>query len=70
MHDRGDSWWGDVCDREECVAGGACVTEEERAWQGGMHVMHAPRTLPDMVGQCVGGTHPTGMHSCIFNHFH
>ena len=48
-----------------CVAGGvhgrgACVA-------GGMHAMPPtpPRTLRDTVGQCAGGTHPTGMHSCF-----
>ena len=36
---------------------GACVVK------GGMHGMHGP-PLRDMAGQCAGGTHPTGMHSC------
>ena len=49
-----------------CMAGGRvgggmygmCVV-------GGVHAMHAPtRTLRDTVGQCAGGTHPTGMHFC------
>ena len=35
---------------------GACMA-------GGMHATHTPRTLRDTVGQCAGGTHPTGMHS-------
>ena len=56
---------GEVCvagamhGREACMVG-ACMA-------GGMHAMHAPLTLQDMVGQCVGGTHPTGMHSCCEN---
>ena len=60
---------GGVRGGEACMAGG-------HAWQGGMHgkgacvsggmhAMHAPWTPRDMVGQCTGGTHPTGMHSCI-----
>ena len=44
--------------------GGACEAKggmhEER---GGMRGMHAP-LLRDTAGQCVGGTHPTGMPSC------
>ena len=32
--------------------------------KGGVHGMHAPTLLRDMVGQCAGGKHPTGMHSC------
>ena len=59
----GHAWWG------ACVVGG-------HAWQGGMHgkgaclaggvhAMHtSPWTLRETVGQCAGGTHPTGMHSC------
>ena len=35
---------------------GACVV-------GGGHACHAPPTPRDVVGQCAGGTHPTGMHS-------
>ena len=37
---------------------GACMV-------GGMHATHTPRTLRDTVDQCAGGTHPTGMHSCL-----
>ena len=54
--------------------GGACVAKGGHAWQrgegacvtkvGGVCGMHAP--LQDMAGQCVGSTHPTGMHSCLF----
>ena len=51
MHGKGHVWWG-VCGRGVCMV-------------GGMHAMHAPRTLRDTVGQCAGGTHPTGMHSCF-----
>ena len=57
-----------------CMAGGMCgggmhggnVCGRGCAWQGGLYAMHAPHpTLRDMVGQCKGGTHPTGMHSCF-----
>ena len=41
-------------DRGVCMAGG--------------HAWHAcPPTLRDTVSQCTGGTHPTGMHSCLAN---
>ena len=32
--------------------------------EGGMRGMHTP-SLRDTAGQCAGGAHPTGMHSCI-----
>ena len=54
--------WRGVCGREACVV-------------GGMHGrgLCMPHTLPlalrDMVSQCVGSTHPTGMHSCCFIFF-
>ena len=35
---------------------GACMP-------GGGYVMHTH--LRDTAGQCAGGTHPTGMHSCL-----
>ena len=55
---------GDMRGRGACVAGGTCMA-------GGMHDMHAlPPTLRVMVGQCVGGTHPTGMHSYFLNLFY
>ena len=31
----------------------------------GACVVCAPRIPRDTVGQCAGGTHPTGMHSCF-----
>ena len=65
--------WQGVC-MARSVRGGGHV------WQGGIHgrghawqeacmaggcACHAcPRTPRDTVGQCAGGTHPTGMHSC------
>ena len=53
-HGGGCAWQGGMCGR------GACMT-------GGVHAMHTPpaQTLQDMVGQCAGVTHPTGMHSCF-----
>ena len=47
----GGTWQG------ACVAGG--VHGGGRAWQG-----DDTTRLRDTVGQCAGGTHPTGMHSC------
>ena len=37
------------------------------AWQGGVCGTYASLMQRDMVGQCAGGTHPTGMHSCNDN---
>ena len=34
-----------------------------RPWQGGMRGRGEGIRS---VGQCAGGTHPTGMHSCLF----
>ena len=63
MHARGNMWQG------VCMAGGVCVVGG-CAWQGGMHATHTPPpTLRDTVGQCAGGTHPTGMHSCFKGFF-
>ena len=66
MCGRGHVWQG------ACVVGGMCGGGD--AWQGGHawwwwgvcmpHMPPPPPTLRDMVGQCAGGTHPTGMHSC------
>ena len=58
----GRVWWG------ACVAGGwggawlgggACMVKG-RAWY-----VRSPCIPRDTVGQCAGGTHPTGMHSCF-----
>ena len=65
---RGMHGQGGCVVRGVCMAGGVhgqggmcgqgtCVTK------GGVHGMHAP-PLRDTAGQCAGGTHPTGMHSC------
>ena len=51
MHGKGFVWSG------VCMAGG-------HAWLGACMPRMPPPTLQDMVGQCAGGTHPTGMHSC------
>ena len=67
MHGQGSCMAGGMC------GGGACVVGRGHAWQGGhacaggcaCHA-HRPRTLRDTVGQCAGGTHPTGMHSCWY----
>ena len=56
----GHVWWGGVRGRGG-VHGrggmqGACMA-------GGVRGMHTPPR--DTAGQCAGGTHPTGMHSCL-----
>ena len=48
---------GDMHGRGACMAGGMCG-------RGACMPCTAPPTLQDMVGQCSGGMHPTGMHSC------
>ena len=53
-----------------CVAGGH-VWQGGHAWQEAcMTCTPSPPTLRVMVGQCVGGTHPTGMHSYFLNLFY
>ena len=77
---QGVSVAGGMHGRGVCVAGrhacqGVCVAEGH-AWQGGVrgwgacmaggHACHTcPPTLWDTVSQCVGGMHPTGMHSYL-----
>ena len=56
---RGHAWWGGMCGGWRVWWGG--MHGRGHAWQGacmagGVHAMHAPWTLRDMVGQCVGGT--------------
>ena len=41
-----------------CVARGVCMAS------GGMHGQRGGMHDEDTAGQCAGGTHPTGMHSC------
>ena len=53
MCGRGHVWQGCVCGRGVCVAGGV---HEGHVWQGDMC---AGETAIE-----VGGTHPTGLHSC------
>ena len=59
----GHAWWQGVA----CVTGGmwaeGCVVGGMHAWWGCVYATHPPSTLRDTVGQCAGGTHPTGMHS-------
>ena len=47
--------------RGACVVEGACMAGGH-AWS---HMHTPPPTPQDTVGQCMGGTHPTGMHSCL-----
>ena len=78
MHGWGHAWRGAFVTGGVCVAGGhawqkgdvhgnrghawrrvgACVAKLEAC----MVCMHP--LLRDTAGQCAGGTHPTGMHSC------
>ena len=70
MCGRGHAWWGGtcmagehawqggVCGRGACMGGGM-----HGGVEGGVRAMHTPQTLRNMVGQCAGGMHPTGMHS-------
>ena len=44
------------------VKGGMCGKEGVWMAKGGAWYAHPP--LRDTAGQCAGGTHPTGMHSC------
>ena len=52
MARRGHAWDGGMCGQGDVVTGG-------HAWSGGSVCDE------DTAGQCVGGTHPTGMHSCV-----
>ena len=45
-----------------CVVKGGMCGEGGVHGEGGMRGMHP--LLRDTGGQCAGGTHPTGMHSC------
>ena len=72
MCGRGHAWQGvgGMCGRGVCMVGGMCGGVCVCVWQGacmagGVHATHAPPTLRDMVGQCAGDTHLTGMHSCF-----
>ena len=65
MHGRGACrWWGPAWQGDRPVwqgawwGVGACMA-------GGVHAMHTSQTLRDTVGHCTGGTHHTGMHSCL-----
>ena len=50
-----------MCGEGGCAWGrGSCVVK------GGMRGIHAP-PLRDTAGQCAGGTHSTGMYSCLKN---
>ena len=70
VHDRGHAWagaggmhgWGHVW-QGTCMAG-ACVAGEH-AWQGGVRGQGACVAREKAIS--AGGTHPTGMHSCLEN---
>ena len=51
--------------RGVCVVKGGMHGKGGHAWQKGACVVCTPPPLlRDTAGQCAGGTHPTGMHSC------
>ena len=58
MHGKGHVWQEGVCGRGVCTGGGM-----HGGMGRGVRAMHTPQTLRNMVGQCAGGMHPTGMHS-------
>ena len=68
VHGSGDNCGGGCAWLEGvCMAGGmhggeACMAGGVHG--GGVHGRGGVHALRDTVGQCVGGTHPTGMHSC------
>ena len=63
MHGGGHAWQGSMHGRGLYMAGGMCG--RGHAWQGvcTSPAMHTPPSPP--CGQCSGGIHPTGMHSCL-----
>ena len=75
MHSEGDVHGkeGGMCGKEGMHGkSGVCVVEGACMVKGGMHgkrgevcVVCTPLLLQDTAGQCAGGTHPTGMHSCF-----
>ena len=69
MRGRGVRGWG-VCMAGGVHGQGACVAGE--VVHGGGPCMAGGCVWPggacmagDMAGQCTGGMHPTGMHSCL-----
>ena len=65
----GHAWQGGMHGRGACMVGG--MHGRGHAWpgeacmaSGGMHGQRGGMHDEDMAGQCMGGTHPTGMHSC------
>ena len=70
VHGRGACVVGGMHGRGACMAGGACmvrgacVVSGGCAWPGGHVWSEGGMRDEDMAGQCAGGTHPTGMHSC------
>ena len=80
MHGRGACMAGGHAWQGACVAGGQCGRGDVHGrvggacmvggvWQGVCMPHMPPPTLRDMVGQCAGGTHPTGMYSCFIIFF-
>ena len=64
-------WWGcawqrGMCGRGACKAGGRVCMAGGHAWQGGMHGRVA--CVAGETATAADGTHPTGMHSCVYIH--
>ena len=55
------AWQGGMYGRGACVAGCVC----DGVWQGGMHGREEGACVAGKMAIAAGGTHPTGMHSCI-----
>ena len=64
VHGRGHAWWGGGCMTGGMCGWGACVT-----WGGmcgGGHVwLRGEACVAGEIATAAGGTHPTGMHSCL-----
>ena len=59
----GHVWQRGMHGRRACMAG-MCVTRGH-AWQGGMHGRGWGAGVAGKMTIAAGGTHPTGMHSCM-----
>ena len=56
---------GHAWQKGACMAKGGMRDEGGHVWQrGGMCGMHTPTQYT--ASHCMGGTHPTGMHSCYY----
>ena len=53
-----------MCGEGGCMVNGGMCGRGGHAWQRGEACVVCRPPLRDTAGQCVDGTHPTGMHSC------